>query len=50
MKEPTYGPLAESLLFELTRLGLDQPAPELVGRDADGREFPWAIIAAGWSC
>ncbi len=39
MKEPTYGPLAESLLFELTRLGLDQPAPELVGRDADGREF-----------
>src|SRR5262249_54569341 len=39
IKRPTYGPLAESLQFELTRLGLDQPAPELVGRDLDDREF-----------
>jgi hypothetical protein len=42
MERTTYGRLAESLRFELTRLGLGQPAPDLVGRDADDRDFALA--------
>ncbi len=31
--------MAERLLFELTRLGIGQPAPEITGEDIDGVEF-----------
>jgi thiol-disulfide isomerase/thioredoxin len=38
-KLPTYADRAEKLLFELKELAVGQPAPPLVGRDSDGKEF-----------
>ncbi|MHC5540523.1 TlpA family protein disulfide reductase, partial [Singulisphaera rosea] len=35
----TYGILAESALFELRRLTIGQPAPDIEGEDVDGRRF-----------